>query len=293
LGALLSIQRNLRLMYVHAYQSLVWNRAAGERWKLFQDAVVEGDLVLVNEHKEQDVESGVAGPDQGVDADGEIIVQPSGEDRSSDRADAFERARALTANEAASGRYSILDVVLPLPGFDVLYPANASGDWYRTFMASGPGGGLDPQDMRRKHKDFSLSGGYRKILARIGPDFDVQVHEYADGGGDKQFVETDMERLNRAKQQKRQQPNSRQTPNMDQPFDEKPVPAATVAVEDEGVRDEGGVGGGNGGGDASSVTRLAAVLKFQLGSSQYATMALRELSRGGIQAYKADYTGGR
>ncbi len=42
-----------------------------------------------------------------------------------------------------------------------------------------------------------------------------------------------------------------------------------------------------------SATKLAAVLKFQLGSSQYATMAMRELSKGGIQAYKAEYMGGR
>jgi len=35
------------------------------------------------------------------------------------------------------------------------------------------------------------------------------------------------------------------------------------------------------------------VLKFQLGASQYATIALRELSKGGIQQYKPDFSGGR
>ncbi|KIW11727.1 hypothetical protein PV08_11029 [Exophiala spinifera] len=260
MGALLSIQRNLRLMYVHAYQSLIWNLAVGERWKLFGGAVVEGDLVLVHEHTEKEVQKE---PEQAVDADGEVIIQPSGEDRASDPNDVFERAKALTAEEAASGSYTIFDVVLPLPGFDVVYPANASGEWYKTFMASEAGGGLDPHNMRRKQRDFSLSGSYRKIVARIGEDFDVKVHQYADD--DAQFVETDMDRL-----------KSRQA---------------------QGEKN-GSAGGGpkDKSDDANSdgrPSKVAAVLKFQLGSSQYATVALRELSKGGVQAYKAEFTGGR
>ncbi|RMZ75158.1 hypothetical protein DV737_g5428, partial [Chaetothyriales sp. CBS 132003] len=117
LGALLVIPRTLRTLYVHAYQSRVWNMVASNRWTLYGSRVVAGDLVL--------------------------------------------RARALTAAEAASGHYSIFDIVLPAPGWDIEYPANESGDFYAAFMGSVDGGGLDPRDMRRKHRDFSLSGFYR------------------------------------------------------------------------------------------------------------------------------------
>ncbi|KAK4943497.1 multisubstrate pseudouridine synthase 7 [Elasticomyces elasticus] len=260
LGALLSIQRNLRLMYVHAYQSLIWNLAVGERWRLFGDAVVEGDLVLMHEHKDKEAQKEEK---EMVDADGEVIINPEGEDRAYDPDDVYERTRALTATEAASGQYSIFDVVLPLPGYDVLYPANASGEWYKTFMATEAGGGLDPYDMRRKQKDFSLSGGYRKVLAKIGEDFDVQVHEYSDD--DRQFVETDMDRIKKSKQ------------------GEKSGEASLDNAQNgDGVGESGG-----------QQSKLAVVLKFQLGSSQYATMALRELSKGGIQAYKPEFMGGR
>jgi tRNA pseudouridine13 synthase len=280
LGALLGIQRNLRLMYVHAYQSLVWNLAVGFRWQLYGPKVVEGDLVLVHEHKEKqgDVAANSA-PEQTVDADGEVIIAPAGDDRAFDKDDMFERARALTAEEAASGDYTIFDLVLPQPGFDVLYPANESGAWYKTFMASQAGGGLDPYDMRRKNKDFSLSGSYRKMLARIGENWEVGVHMYSEADGDKQFVQTDVDLIEK---------------------DEKAQgPTLHIAAEDAGngitVSRPTEVEGASSGicPATEKPTKYAAVLKFQLGSSQYATMALRELSRGGIQAHKAEYLGGR
>ncbi|KAK5051576.1 hypothetical protein LTR84_003228 [Exophiala bonariae] len=277
LGALLSIPRNLRLMYVHAYQSLIFNLAIGERWKLFGNRVVEGDLILMHEHKDKEAQ---AQADQDVDADGEVIIQPGEEDRANDPDTMFDRARALTASEAESGAYSIFDIVLPLPGFDVEYPANALGQWYKTFMASEEGGGLDPHNMRRKQKDFSLSGSYRKVMARIGETYSVEVHSYADD--DKQFVKTDMDLI---KESKAQNGGTSARASRD----------ATTTAKDENATENGKT---NGAGEEEAEAedkpyKIAAVLRFQLGSSQYATMALRDLSRGGVQAYKADFTGGR
>ncbi|KAJ9317545.1 hypothetical protein DTO271D3_2366 [Paecilomyces variotii] len=246
LGALGTIPRNLRLMYVHAYQSLVWNFAAGERWRLYGDKVVEGDLVLVNEHKDKVPTE----ESETVDADGEIIVVPQGEDAAATADDVFTRARALTAEEAASGKYTLFDVVLPQPGFDIIYPANEMTNFYKRFMASEQGGGLDPFDMRRKWKDVSLSGSYRKLLSRPGPDYSFEVKSYSKE--DQQFIQTDLERLRNA---------SGET-----------VPETTVEPGD----------------------KLAVILKFQLGASQYATMALRELMKtGGVKTYKPDFGGGR
>jgi tRNA pseudouridine13 synthase len=247
-GALQMVQRNLKLMYVHAYQSLVWNFAVGERWRLFGDKVVEGDLVMVKEHKDK---AGTATTDD-VDADGEVVIQPAGDDRAHDIDDIFERARPLTAEEAANGSYSIFDVVLPQPGFDIIYGNMA--EFYKTFMTSQRGGGLDPLDMRRKQRDYSLSGSYRKVLARIAAGYEVQVRAYSND--DEQFVETDLARFK---------------------------PGSRLADEDRIVQLK----------EPEEGDKVAVILRLQLGSSQYATMALRELMKGGLNAYKPDFGGGR
>lgn len=264
-GALSTVQRNLKLMYVHAYQSLIWNLAASERIRRYGSRVVKGDLVLVKEHKDKE-ERQFEMEGNGVDADGEHIVSASHEADSAQSQDIFERARALTEDEISSGKYNIFDIVLPQPGYDILYPDNDIGEYYKTYMMSAEGGHINPHNMRRKHRDFSLSGSYRKVVARIGASFEVNVHKYEQDSD--QFVKTDLEllRASTAASKDAERMNGEETK----------YGTANASQKDE-------TGG----------SKLAVVLKFQLGSSQYATMALRELSKSGITQHKPDFSGGR
>ncbi|KAF1995631.1 tRNA pseudouridine synthase D [Amniculicola lignicola CBS 123094] len=258
-GALVTIPRNLRLMYVHAYQSLVWNMAAGKRWTTFGDKVVEGDLVLVNEHKHKEPVEEKKDVNT-VDQDGEFIINPEGDDSAMKGDDRFERARALSQEEAASGSYSIFDIVLPQPGFDVVYPQNAIGTFYEEFMGSERGGKLDPHNMRRGWKDVSLSGGYRKVLSRPLKPMEFEIKEYTDEL--QNFVPTDLEKL--------QVGLSREENGL--------------AEGTEGGKVEDGEVG------AEEVKKIAVILRLQLASSQYATMALRELMKD-VTAFKPEYSG--
>ena len=312
IGALQMIPRNLRLMYVHAYQSLVWNVAASERWKRFGTSVTEGDLVLVNDHSDK-VEGVIQSDD--VDADGEAIVLPGIHDRAANPNDMFERARALTKEEAESGSYNIFDIVLPTPGYDIIYPSNEIGNFYEAFMASERGGGLNPHDMRRQWKDISLSGSYRKLLARPGRDISFEIKAYKDE--DEQFVVTDADRLglgsrppknlyprgdrnNHAHQDDAsrsldesergyghtrgdsdsglKQNNDNDNVLNDNDDAGNPINRTKTPSQESEDTEEGGVAliGG-----AYRDLRIAVVLKMQLGSSQYATIALRELLKGG------------
>jgi tRNA pseudouridine13 synthase len=268
LGALQTIPRNLRLMYVHAYQSLIWNLAASHRWRIYGEKVHVGDLVLIGEHKDKTIADEEL---ENVDADGEIIVQPAADDSAAPEEDRFERARALTEDDIASGKYSIYDVVLPTPGFDILYPENETKAFYEEVMASEIGGGLNPHDMRRQWKDISLSGSYRKLLAKPMSPITFSLHTYT--RDDEQFVETDLDKLQKRNQQ---------------------ASIGSAAVTKDAA----------GNGESQTLTealaqgpeevKVAVVLKMQLGSSQYATMALRELMKlGGVRTYKPDFGGGR
>ncbi|KAI4690302.1 hypothetical protein J4E81_007454 [Alternaria sp. BMP 2799] len=272
-GALMTIPRTLRLMYVHAYQSLVWNSVAGKRWATHGDKVVPGDLVLVNEHRDKETGSMEKVPKATHDQDGEPIIDPSGADSSLAPDADFERARPLTAAEAASGEYSIWDVVLPQPGFDVEYPRNEIGEYYKTFMGSEKGGGLDPYNMRRSWREVSLSGGYRKFLAKPLREVEFEVHSYRKQ--DQQFVQTDLQRLGR----------ERDVGHKSQEKGEGGKEGEEVAdaqMEDGEEKEE------------AEEEKIAVVIKLQLASSQYATMALRELMKvGGVKAYKPEFMGGR
>ena len=363
LGALQSIPRNLRIMYAHAYQSVIWNLVASHRWSQYGNKVIEGDLVLVNEHRDKYPTTKDA---EKIDADGEIVMEPAADDRTASYADRFERARALSKEEAKSGAYTIFDVVLPMPGYDILYPSYLVG-FYETTMGSEMYGNLDPHDMQRPWKEYSLSGSYRKLLARPGKDYSAKVVCYTDDI--EQLVETDLDRVDGAKRrddaaraeakegrkarvEKRDNENDRlAVPSMEaeptaQSEDSKPIDAlaselnqvngkdVTIKDDDVGagkVEDakvgeekaaEAYVGRDETNDETSEQERidegtmsdamvnekpieveqpedeepvkLAVILKLQLGSSQYATMALRELMKlNEDPTYKPDYGSGR
>ncbi|KAL9005248.1 MAG: hypothetical protein Q9188_001970 [Gyalolechia gomerana] len=326
LGALQTISRNLRLMYVHAYQSLVWNIAATARWKAHSEKVLPGDLVLVNEHPDPSIKQKT--DTSPVDQDGEPIFTAEASDRAYTSDEIFTRARALTESELASPdcKISIFDIVLPLPGYDILYPANPSADIYKKFMASEEGGKLDPYDMRRKWKDVSLSGSYRKLLAKSLGTVEWEIRAYGAKGEDEQFVETDLERLEKTGavrgneggrgQQAGRKPlplsskdvcpgqevaTSKQpdTNPMDIQMDNTPTePSAITATQDSDIpmTEQTTADDTNTAPQSTEQKndKLAVILKMQLGSSTYATMALRELMKeGGVRTWKMEHSGGR
>lgn len=148
--AIMQIPRNLRLIYVHAYQSYVWNLVTSKRMELFGMEVQVGDLVMM---EQKSLVSTIVT---------EIV---DGEAFAEDVAGATtDRVKALTQEDVDSGKYTIYDVVLPSPGYDVLYPTNPQlMEVYESAMAKD---GLDPHKMNRRVKEFSLAGSYRPVMGK-------------------------------------------------------------------------------------------------------------------------------
>ena len=171
MGALLSITRGMRMMYIHAYQSYVWNHVASLRWSKYGTTVIAGDLVLMDNNGRSD----------GSDND----------DVAMEEEEFYSRARHLTADDISSGKYTIADVVLPTPGFDVIYPNNDIGDFYKEFMARAENGSLNPFEMRRKQREFSLSGNYRTLLGYFITDPKYCIRTYTNDT--EQMYPTDLD----------------------------------------------------------------------------------------------------
>ncbi|KAL6867939.1 tRNA pseudouridine synthase D [Trichoderma novae-zelandiae] len=283
-GALIHITRGLRSMYLHACQSHVWNHAASRRWELHGEKVVKGDLVIA----ETEATPQISGQDQ----DGDDIVNPVEDDD-----DVPLRARPLSEEEAASGKYTIHDVVLPTPGYDVVYPDNEIGDFYVEFMGRAENGGLDPHKMRRMRREFSLPGRYRKLMNKFLGTPAVEFKTYV--SDEEQMHPTDLDLIKSAR--KASGNNSKRS--RDEADDARPSKVAkveqgapeedTTATQDDGATnddDEDATAAGSDKAEESAETtsaqeamevdqplKIAAVIKFQLGRSAYATVTLREL----------------
>jgi len=187
LGALSFIPRNLRTMYVHSYQSLVWNSMTSKRLEEYdRTKAVEGDLVMPDKEMwlaQQDgllqIDSESAALD---DTDTPTEMPKLGKDL---------KPHVVTAEEAASGKFPIDDVVLPLPGMDVLYPTNKIGEFYKEQLAKDDVSEVIAQGHRVR--EYSLPGAYRAIVGRP-QDLQWDVLKYSSSEDDLGY--TDLDAIN-------------------------------------------------------------------------------------------------
>jgi tRNA pseudouridine13 synthase len=138
-------------MYVHAYQSYVWNVVASARMRLSSTDVLEGDLVLVNSNAPEEID--IDDPDAG----GEFSLTEMGNEENI-------AVKVLTAEDVSSGDYTIRDIVLPTPGYDVTYPSRE--ELRQAYIDTMAPDGLDPFNMRRVVREISMVGHYRRVIHR-------------------------------------------------------------------------------------------------------------------------------
>jgi tRNA pseudouridine13 synthase len=60
-----------------------------------------------------------------------------------------QEVHLITEQDIAESKYTIFDVIMPLPGFDVEYPEGKIGELYEVMMKAD---GLDPHRMRREQR---------------------------------------------------------------------------------------------------------------------------------------------
>jgi tRNA pseudouridine13 synthase len=280
-AGLAAVPRTLRMMYLHAWQAALWNAVATARVAAYGvGGAVEGDLVLLPVAPAAADGGSVepnAGSASGSDAafgmaEGGSV--PSDEHGAAGR---LARAHVVTAADAAAGRFSAADVVLPLPGSQVRYPAHAAAgfEFYKATaaaagidLATGELAGADvsptaPQTEagRRLAAEFDLraaTGDYRRLL-HVPADLTWRLLRYSAAEADAPLLPTDWGLLQQQQQQEQ---------------------AAAAAAEQAQEQEQP---------HGSPPPRLGLRLEFALPPSGYATMLLRELTKRGTSkaAHKA------
>lgn len=207
-GAMSGIARNVRLLYLHSYQSLIWNRVVSERLRRFTYKPVPGDIVLEDENDYQpENEEDQEGSDN-EDAETPAPMDTSVSTETSDTPETKPPEEAtvkevkqkeqpvrsrkipvkiLTESDIASGQYTMFDIVMPLPGFDMEYPPNMIG-YYKELLAKDD----LKLTLKHKHRSYSLSGAYRHVVARP-TNMEWQCVRYSNPYGD--LLASDMDEI--------------------------------------------------------------------------------------------------
>ncbi|XP_022296061.2 pseudouridylate synthase 7 homolog [Crassostrea virginica] len=166
------IHRNTRMLYIHGYQSYIWNCVVSRRLKEFGLKPVVGDLVYKGDLKD------LATKDEN---------QPSGANGNTEDSSNSSRLTPAVVTEETLSQYTIQDVLLPLPGFDVLYPENKVGMWYTELLAAD---GLTVEGLKNPNKQYALTGRYRRLIV-LPNDLKWQLYMYSDYT--KQLTQSDLD----------------------------------------------------------------------------------------------------
>jgi tRNA pseudouridine13 synthase len=159
------IVKTMRMMFIHALQSFLWNKAASFRIDKMGRSIVEGDLVLADPN-----ENGKAGRSNG---------------------DGCPDVKVVTDEDVAMKRYSLEDVVLPLIGAKTRNPGNASGNVFDAVLKEN---NLTLEMIEQlDEREFQCSGDYRKLICRP-TDVDFNIFEYVDEL--QPLLQTDYMKLN-------------------------------------------------------------------------------------------------
>jgi tRNA pseudouridine13 synthase len=150
-GALQAMPKTIKSLYINAFHGYVWNNVVSERVRTHGvHTVLPGDLVIRRDAVKR--ESGFGKRKR---------VQQSGR-RESVSVGRMGDPHVVTEEDIKEGRYSIDDVVLPLPGTAVRYPENSTAALYKKYTAHITGG----QHHVKSFMAESYRGDYRHVLYR-------------------------------------------------------------------------------------------------------------------------------
>ncbi|KAJ1413903.1 Pseudouridine synthase, TruD [Sesbania bispinosa] len=280
LQALKTIPRTLRMMYVHSYQSYLWNHAASTRVQKYGTKLVLGDLVYCKENP-SGKNTGLVGS-KCDDNCGDRHDSNSEDEVSGDTdEERYGDVKVVNAEDLNSGCYTIDDIILPMPGSRVIYPTNDIAEVYHHLANKD---GINLTKNVHNVKEFSITsmtGSYRRVFQKP-INFEWELLTYTDSN--KPLVETDLDKIGKSKPRNNVKPLGAPNGKNEEAIDctrqlESSDDGAKVETDDnEIVGEEVKLPPDESVSDPSSQdSHIALKLSFILPASCYATMAIREL----------------
>lgn len=228
-----ALPRSLRTMYVHAFQSYIWNSLATIRAQAFGlQAPIIGDHVWLK-GEESYVEIGVGDEEEDEDARLNAVLNGTA------NSNGFGRKQVkIIENEADLSKYTIHDVMIPSPGSQVRIPETS---WmFEPYQKILQAEGLKVEDLEnagRQSPELALTGDYRALL-HLPKNVSYELVRYTDANVN--LVQSDEDKILGLE-----------------------VPPKAIQF-DESI-------------DPATPSFVALILRFTLGVSAYATMAIREI----------------
>ncbi|KAJ6918461.1 multisubstrate pseudouridine synthase 7 [Populus alba x Populus x berolinensis] len=280
LQALKAIPRTLRMMYVHGYQSYLWNHAATERVQKYGfDQVVLGDLVYC---KGDDSEKETVGVNSECNDDNCDDTYDCSHLDETSGTDLLERKNTLvkvvTVEDVSAGNYTVDDVVLPMPGSRVIFPTNEIVKVYHDLAKKDA---INLTESVHSVKEFSITsmtGSYRRVFQKP-LDFEWELLAYNDSN--KPLAETDLDNISKTGSTNiiKQEEQGKGEDNDLSDCTKLPVSSrnSTALSTDTNEGSEREVESEQVSGSNWQETQMALKLSLTLPASCYATMAIREL----------------
>lgn len=280
LQAMKAIPRTLRMMYVHGYQSYLWNHAATERVQKYGfDQVVLGDLVYC---KGDDSEKETVGVNSECNDDNCDDTYDCSHLDETSGTDLLERKNTLvkvvTVEDVSAGNYTVDDVVLPMPGSRVIFPTNEIVKVYHDLAKKDA---INLTESVHSVKEFSITsmtGSYRRVFQKP-LDFEWELLAYNDSS--KPLAETDLDNISKTGSTNiiKQEEQGKGEDNDLSDCTKLPVSSrnSTALSTDTNEGSEREVESEQVSGSNWQETQMALKLSLTLPASCYATMAIREL----------------
>ena len=170
-----SLNKQLQVLYPHAYQSYIWNMTVSYRIEKYGRKLIIGDIVKKHESLYEE-------KNQEDDCDCEIDEEENknnNENNKNEKIDKIFLDNFDYITEENILKYKFDDLVIPIVGYEVYYPKNDIKNYIENLLKKDE---LDFKDFAYQSVNFNSTGYFRKVIEKPlnGISYEIIKHDEPD-----------------------------------------------------------------------------------------------------------------